>query len=265
MNADDRASRMDAPRPGSVEALPKPELHPVFRPGGAGDAMCPIRIAAAENDGMEGAYFRSAFDLVELNVRQTVRRLRTGVITLDDLRSLAQEGLLWASRTFDESFGIPFRRWANRRIRDALAEGLRQWVRGPRARASRRTRSTPVGDPLGSDAASMPPVGSPEPADVCVSRCMTMAAHEGASERLATEAAQNAEQRLFYKERLVRVLEAVARLPDPERALIERHDFGEATLAQAAASLGMSKSWASRLRSRAIAKLSRELRAAELV
>lgn len=52
----------------------------------------------------------------------------------------------------------------------------------------------------------------------------------------------------------------VANLPERERALVERHYFGGQTLDAAAASLGLSKSWGSRLHARAIESIGRELR-----
>ncbi len=57
-----------------------------------------------------------------------------------------------------------------------------------------------------------------------------------------------------------RVKEVVRRLPEAERTLIERHYFGEETLDQAAASMGLSKSWGSRLHARAIERIAREMR-----
>jgi DNA-directed RNA polymerase specialized sigma subunit len=42
--------------------------------------------------------------------------------------------------------------------------------------------------------------------------------------------------------------------------LIERHYFADETLEQAAASLGLSKSWGSRLHAHAIEAITRELR-----
>ena len=52
----------------------------------------------------------------------------------------------------------------------------------------------------------------------------------------------------------------MAALPDSERTLVERHYFAGETLEQAAASIGLSKSWGSRLHARAIEAIARELR-----
>jgi RNA polymerase sigma factor for flagellar operon FliA len=64
-------------------------------------------------------------------------------------------------------------------------------------------------------------------------------------------------------ELLARVKAILETLPQAERTLIERHYFGEETLDQAAASLGLSKSWGSRLHARAIEAIARELRRQE--
>jgi RNA polymerase sigma factor for flagellar operon FliA len=64
-------------------------------------------------------------------------------------------------------------------------------------------------------------------------------------------------------ELVARVRAIVQRLPDAERTLIERHYFGDETLDQAAASLGLSKSWGSRLHARAIERIAKEMRSGE--
>ena len=56
---------------------------------------------------------------------------------------------------------------------------------------------------------------------------------------------------------LVRTI--VSDLPSVERALIERSYFSGLTLAQAAASIGVSRSWAHRVHARAIETIQREL------
>src|SRR5215468_1893948 len=53
---------------------------------------------------------------------------------------------------------------------------------------------------------------------------------------------------------------AVSRLPTDARRLIQMHYFEDRSLEDCGRALGMSKSWASRLRSRALAMLSESLR-----
>jgi RNA polymerase sigma factor (sigma-70 family) len=56
------------------------------------------------------------------------------------------------------------------------------------------------------------------------------------------------------------VREIVADLPIPERTLIERSYFQGLTPEQAAASIGVSRSWGHQMHARAIARIERELR-----
>jgi len=234
--------------------------------------------------------------------------LRFRDITLDDLRSLASEGLLRASRSFDPSLGTPFRRWANRRIRDCLAEGLRQWAHLPRyrVRSDRQRRRMATGVPPdglttvarpGADDPRLPRADSSVVAvsdasptessafaivasrvpiaandalptsggaaksskDDLLERCIAMAVVEETVRALDRQARVDPEQVASGRELLQRLREAIDRLPSGQRVLIERHDLGEESLPEVARALGISKSWATRLRMRALAALSREL------
>lgn len=76
----------------------------------------------------------------------------------------------------------------------------------------------------------------------------------------ARDPALNAEEQLGEHELLMRVREAVAKQPDAERHLLQRHYFDGITFDEAAKELGLSKSWASRLHARAIESLAREMK-----
>ena len=62
-------------------------------------------------------------------------------------------------------------------------------------------------------------------------------------------------------EMLERVRTAVEKLPEQERQMVERHYFKGERLDQAAAALGLSKSWGSRLHARAIELITQSLQA----
>ncbi len=215
------------------------------------------------------ARFNSQLDLVDLNARQVARRIATTTVTLDDLRSFGREGLLQAARTFDESRGVPFRRWANLRIRGAMIDGVRQWGHLPR-RIYRELRAIAAADRLQEsydeeDAAN--PAATPETANTRLGTYLA-----GLATAMAVGTMVTAEERgdpvgrddspedlVANAELLERVRAIVAKLPGAERALIEGHYFKDETLDQAAASLGLSKSWGSRLHARAIDAIAREL------
>jgi RNA polymerase sigma factor FliA len=215
--------------------------------------------------------FHAELDLVDINARQLARRLATTAVTLDDLRSFGREGLLQAARTFDAARGVPFRRWANLRIRGAMMDGVRQWGSLPR-RVYRELRAVESADRLQEvydeeDAAS--PAATAETADARLTSYLagiataiavgTMVA--APRESMDPEGRDVTPEDLAAQAQLVeRVKAIVSRLPETERTLVERHYFADETLDQAAASLGLSKSWGSRLHARAIDAIARELR-----
>jgi RNA polymerase sigma factor for flagellar operon FliA len=217
------------------------------------------------------ARFRAELDLVDLNARQVARRIATASVTLDDLRSFGQEGLLQAARTFDESRGVPFRRWANLRIRGAMIDGVRQWGNLPR-RVYRELRSVAAADRLQETYDEEDSANPPATALAADARLTSYLAGIATAIAVGTMVAApresiDAEGRDVTPEDLVgnaeliaRVKAIVASLPDAERTLVERHYFGDETLDQAAASLGLSKSWGSRLHARAIEAIAREMR-----
>jgi RNA polymerase sigma factor for flagellar operon FliA len=214
------------------------------------------------------ARFHGELDLVDLNAKQLARRLRGTTVTLDDLRSFGQEGLLHAARAFDEARGVPFRRWANLRIRGAMIDGVRRFGTLPR-RVYRELAGMAAADRLQEeydeeDAAR--PAASPEAADARLTSQLSGLATAmalGSSTRFRNEdhrAEDPSPEDLACQSELLAVVRSiVARLPDAERTLVERHYFGDETLDQAAASLGLSKSWGSRLHARAIEAITREL------
>jgi RNA polymerase sigma factor for flagellar operon FliA len=218
------------------------------------------------------ARFKSEIDLVDLNARQLLRRMGSSFVTLDDLKSFGQEGLLQAARNFDESRGVPFRRWANLRIRGAMIDGVRRWSSVPR-RLYRELHSIEAADHVQSvydeeDAASR--ATTPEAADARLGTYLAGIATAIAMGTMIAAPRANVdsdgrdvtpEDLVGNAELLARVRTIVSRLPDAERTLIERHYFGDETLDQAAASLGLSKSWGSRLHARAIETIARELQA----
>jgi RNA polymerase sigma factor for flagellar operon FliA len=216
------------------------------------------------------ARFNAELDLVDLIARQLGRRV-SRTVSLDDLRSFGREGLLQAARTFDPSRGVPFRRWANVRIRGAMIDGLRQWGSLPR-RLYRELRGIEAGDRVletydEEDAAN--PATSPEAADARLTSYLAGIATAIAVGTMVAAPRESVdpegrevtpEDLLAEAELLARVKGIVKTLPDQERTLVERHYFAGDTLDEAAASIGLSKSWGSRLHARAIESITRELR-----
>lgn len=216
------------------------------------------------------ARFHAELDLVEIVARQVGRTVGRAA-TLDDLRSFGREGLLHAARSFDPSRGVPFRRWANVRIKGAMIDGVRAWGDLPR-RLYAKLRGMEAGDRMleaydEEDSAS--PAATPEAADARLTSYLAGIATAIAVGTMVAAPRDNVspegrdvtpEDLLAEAEMLARVKAVVAQLPDPERTIVERHYFGGEQLDEAAASLGLSKSWGSRLHARAIESIGKALR-----
>jgi len=215
------------------------------------------------------ARFESELDLVDMLARQVGRTVSLAV-TLDDLRSFGREGLLRAAQTFDESRGVPFRRWANLRVRGAMIDGIRQWGHLPR-RVYRELRAQEDADKVleeFDERDSANPAASAEAADARLTQYLAgmatamavgLVASSGADDAHSDDRTATPEEIVGNAEVLERIRAIVKTLPDKERTLIEQHYFGDMTLDDASASLGLSKSWGSRLHARAIENIARAL------
>jgi RNA polymerase sigma factor for flagellar operon FliA len=193
-------------------------------------------------------------------------------VPFDDLVSFGREGLLAAARAFDESKGVPFRRWANLRVRGAMIDGLRQMGDLPK-RVYRRIRQMEAADAtedaLVEDDAARPPT-TREQADERLRDYLAALATAMAVGTITAGPRENVdditgaeitpEEIVSQAELFGEVKGAVSRLPAAERALVERHYFGGATLDEAAREQGLSKSWGSRLHARAIEAITRDLK-----
>lgn len=219
------------------------------------------------------ARIQEGLDLVDLLARQLCRQFGPHV-QVDDLASQGREALLAAARSFDPERGVPFRRWANLRVRGAMIDAVRSQGNLPR-RVYRKLRAMQAADLVHEAAAeeqSAAPPQSPEAAatalqDQLSSAAMAMAlgflAMKG-DEALARAEDPDAspESQVSRAEIVSAVRAAIAERPEAERHLLERHYFDDVTFEEAARELGLSKSWASRLHARAIEGVAKSLKRA---
>lgn len=220
------------------------------------------------------ARFHAEADLIDLLARQLWVRFSRRVmrtVTRDDLRSFGQEGLLLAARSYDETVGVSFRRWANVRVKGAMIDGVRRWGALPRGLYS-ELRAMEAGDELlelydQEDSAN--PARTSEAADERLTEFlsgMATAMVVGMAVGVPRESVNDAgealtpEDRFAQAELIARVKAIVAQLEDPDRTLIERRYFDDQTLEEASASVGLSKSWGSRCHARAIESITKALR-----
>ncbi len=223
------------------------------------------------------ARFQAQLELVEIIARQTLRALGSAV-ELDDLRSYGREGLLDAARKFDADRGVPFRAYANFRVRGAIIDGIRSTAQLPRRtyeRLNGLSASLRVSEGTAEDTFAAASAGATRAqADHALGEhlaAMTAAMAVGLiapgvlgeeGEPIQVSTADSPEEAFSRAQLLALVGEAIEGLPSEEAELVRRHYLGGERFDHVAQSLGLSKSWASRLHSRAMQRLARRLRQA---
>jgi RNA polymerase sigma factor FliA len=221
--------------------------------------------------------FHGALDLVSAIAGQ----MRASVGSLaqrEDLLSYGRMGLLDAARRFDGSKGVPFRAYAAIRIRGSMIDGIRAL-----APLSRRTHERlrglaaidRVNEGMIDDAYSPGALAvTAEAADQALAEHLASLAtamalgmvatpvrgQEDAPTALSSE--QSPEDAASDAEMRETVRRALGTLPHKEAELVRRHYLDGERFDEVAAELGLSKSWASRLHSKALSRLSKRLRAA---
>jgi len=214
-------------------------------------------------------------DLVDLIARQLARELGRAA-ELDDLRSMGHQGLLEAARRFDEGRGVTFRRFANYRVRGAMLDGVRKSAPLPR-RAHARIRALEaallVAETASEDSSAAGIAADPRASEQKLTEHLADMATAMAVGLLATPAVgdegeptavdhgASPEEAVADAELRKIVIDALEELPSDERELVRRHYLEGERFDHVAASLGLSKSWGSRLHTRAVARLTKRLRA----
>lgn len=199
-------------------------------------------------------------------VRKQARRLRVQLeltVDEDELIAYGMQGLLEAKHRYDPERGVRFGAFAYYRIRGAILDGVREMAYLPR-RAHHRRRAAEALDRAAEE--------------VALDRARTPEARADAKKALAqvddilgrTCAAfvisavgqddddggdGSPESSVIAAEERARVRSALDVLDDRERALVEGYYLEGETLDSVGQALGMSKSWASRVCSRALKKM----------
>jgi RNA polymerase sigma factor for flagellar operon FliA len=226
--------------------------------------MTASEAASTANSPVVLSRLRDGLPMVDVICHQ-VRRRYGVTVRLEDLVSYGREGLLAAARSFDPRRGVPFKRWANLRVRGAVIDGIRATSAVPRSMYS-RLRTTEEEGRVGGEG------DSGRAAAVADRRLSEYLARRATAIALGFVGARadehgepidrspSAEQSLLRHELFEAIRASVSELPEAERTLVERHYFDGVTFEEAATELGLSKSWASRLHARAIGYITRSLK-----
>lgn len=215
------------------------------------------------------ARFHSELALVETIAAHVLRSVGRS-IEFDDLVGAGREGLLDAARRFDPTRGVPFGAYANLRVRGAILDGVRQLSLLPR-RAYERIAALEAAVLISEGeaeqtfvaGASVDPNAARRALEEHLSSIAVAAAIGIASETRgdATDGEDSPEEALARAELIQMVRGAVAELDAIEGQIVRRHYLEGENIDDIARDLDMSKSWASRLHTRAIGRLTKRLRA----
>jgi RNA polymerase sigma factor for flagellar operon FliA len=223
----------------------------------------------------ELARFESAIDLVDAIAWKISRELGAS-LDIDELKNFGREGLLDAARRFDPSRGVPFRGYASFRVRGAILDGVRSISRLPR-RTHERLKALGAAQLVSEGAAEdvfapAPPGVTPADAEsalaehlAAMATAMAVGLLSGTAfgdegDRVPVAPQPGPEEALGRAELMAVVEKAIRELPDNEAELVRRHYLEGERFDHVAKDLGLSKSWASRLHTRAIRRLSDALR-----
>ena len=211
-------------------------------------------------------------------VQSVARKLKSQItarIEFDDLIGYGSKGLIEAAERFDPKHGVAFTTFAYYRIRGAMLDGLRtmgwysradyaRYRAEERANEYMQNQSDREGAAVASGAPQTPSEAGKEATLASVAEILggiatvhitsLEAAASVADERLPAPDANIDTGRLG-----IRVREAIRRLPERERQLMDLYYFAEKNLEEAGAVMGLSKSWACRLHARAVELLRAEL------
>ena len=212
------------------------------------------------------ALVESHLALVGYSVNEVIARVPSHV-SRSDLMSAGAMALVRAARSFDETKGVPFARYASMRIRGALVDELRSmdWVsRGSRRRVrataevadtlTSRLRRTPTTDEIAQAmGVSVREVHTAQ-ADG-ETRVLSMDAYEGALSAGLVDASVGPLDALVSAERMEYLRAGVECLPDKLAFVVEQLFFHDRPVADLAEEMGLTRSRISQLRSEAFVQV----------
>ncbi len=206
--------------------------------------------------------------LVHTIAHRVRRQTGRSTIEVDDLVGYGSKGLLEAAERFNSEEGASFTTFAYYRIRGAMLDGIRTmgwYSRADRARYRAEERANELLQNLSEREAVARASGQPSRSEVATTlqEVSDVLAQVSAVHITSLEAAADvaddklvpADASLELGQMSTKVRVAVGQLPDKERALLELFYFGDKNLTEAGQALGLSKSWACRLHTRAVGLL----------
>jgi RNA polymerase sigma factor for flagellar operon FliA len=214
--------------------------------------------------------FHSQLDLVDMIAHQVARNLGMRVEHAE-LVSAGREGLLDAARRYDRSRGVSFRTYANYRVRGAIFDNVRRMSAIPRRAWERLVAleaGTIVNEVGGEDLSLGVHERSLEPEealfdqlDAFATAAATAAAAEPPREIETGEPSweDDPEHAVERAQLFSLVRESLRVLSADESKVLRRYYFAGESLEEIAADMRVSRSWVSRLHTRAIRILAKRV------
>jgi RNA polymerase sigma factor for flagellar operon FliA len=218
----------------------------------------------------EDALVRAHLPLVHYLVAEVSQRIPAHV-SRDDLESAAMAGLAQAARSYDGDRGVPFDRFASRRIRGALLDELRSrdWAtRSVRSSAraahnaaeeltatlGRAPSPAEVAEKLGCDVADLHAVAA-DVAQANVVNYESLFEDGSADDLLPVDENDAPDACLLERERQAYLVDAVAALPARLQQVVIGYFFEERSMHEIGAELGVTDSRISQMRAEALTLL----------
>ncbi len=191
----------------------------------------------------------------------------------DDLIAFGFEGLLQARERFDAARNVPFKAFAYYRVRGSIIDGVRRMAYMPQRAHARMKAAVAIdleSEALGEANAASSAQGAVPTLEGKLRAIDGVLGRVAAAYTTAQCAADVAdasgiarpktpEDEAISNQRSALTKQALAKLPDKERILLEGHYIHDRPFDEIARELGLSKSWASRLHTRALDLLRKEL------
>lgn len=206
-----------------------------------------------------------------------------GALTREDLRAYGQQGLLEAALRFDAERGASFRTFAYYRVRGAMIDGMRKmgpWSRRGHERVALLRAANAASQSLHDERQDASGLTGEEAAErlrkhmASMVTAMTVGVFSAgqwqsagsddtsppAGRLVAVDEALNAEEQLADHQMHVWVTQLMDSLPHPENEVVRRFYIDGDNMDLIAQALGRSRSWVSRVHTRALGKLAARLR-----
>ena len=200
-------------------------------------------------------------------VRHIAQRLRAKLklfISVDDLVQMGMIGLIEAAQRYDESHGVPLGTYAYYRIRGAMIDGLKEATGVSRGQVKAILRLRAANEAAESAAWG----GSTEQDDAAAVQEQVFATvfvmdlaelRESADEvdviAEGTAHRADAENILSYRQQRDLIGKLLDRLEPDTQKLLREHYLHDRSLAEIGETMGISRSWASRLHTRGLREL----------